>query len=376
MRRRTLLALAVIGPALLAGCDHTERKEGSPAKQPTTQPPATAASGTPGTHGAPGTLSVIATGLNVPWALAFLPGGDALVTERETGRILRVPAAGGKPIEVIRIPDVATDTAEGGLLGVAVPASYPSDGLVYAYYTTRTDNRIVRFRLGDSNKGSSTQAILTGLRKGTIHNGGRIAFGPDGKLYAGVGETGDRGLAQDRSARNGKILRMNPDGSVPADNPFAGSLVWSYGHRNVQGLAWDSAGRLWATEFGQDRFDEINLIQPGRNYGWPNVEGTGDTQNGRYANPLVTWTTAEASPSGAAIVGNTLYVGALRGQALLRVNLNGDRASKGTSMLKGQLGRIRAVAAAPDGTVWITTSNRDGRGSPRSDDDRILSLTV
>jgi glucose/arabinose dehydrogenase len=372
MWRRTLLALGVAGSALLAGCDHTD----SPAAQRTTPAPATAASGTSGTRGTPGTLSVIATGLNVPWALAFLPSGAALVTERETGRILRVPAAGGNPTEVMRIPDVATDTAEGGLLGVAVSASYPSDGLVYAYYTTRTDNRIGRFRLGDSSKGGSIQTILTGLRKGTIHNGGRIAFGPDGKLYAGVGETGDRGLAQDRSVLNGKILRMNPDGSVPADNPFAGSLVWSYGHRNVQGLAWDRAGRLWATEFGQDRFDEINLIQPGRNYGWPNVEGTGDTQNGRYTNPLVTWTTAEASPSGAAIVGNTLYVGALRGQALLRVDLNGDQASKGTPLLKGQLGRIRAVAAAPDGTVWITTSNRDGRGTPRSDDDRILSLTV
>ncbi len=205
----------------------------------------------------PGTLSVIATGLNVPWALAFLPGGDALVTERETGRILRVPAAGGSATEVIRIPDVATDTAEGGLLGVAVSATYATDGQVYAHYTTRTDNRIVRFKAG-----SAIQTILTGLRKGTIHNGGRIAFGPDGKLYAGVGETGDRGLAQDRSALNGKILRLNPDGSVPTDNPFSGSLVWSYGHRNVQGLAWDSAGRLWATEFGQDRFDEINLIRP------------------------------------------------------------------------------------------------------------------
>jgi glucose/arabinose dehydrogenase len=371
MRRRTFLAVAAMtGSVALAGCDHND--------PPAVGPPATGAPGTPAPAGsgprataAPGTLSVIATGLNVPWALAFLPGGDALVTERETGRILRVPAAGGSPTEVIRIPDVATDTAEGGLLGVAVSANYATDGLAYAYYTTRTDNRIVRFR-----PGSTIQTVLTGLRKGGIHNGGRIAFGPDGKLYAGVGETGDRGLAQDRSALNGKILRLNPDGSVPADNPFSGSLVWSYGHRNVQGLAWDGAGRLWATEFGQDRFDEINLIQPGRNYGWPNVEGIGDTQNGRYTNPLVTWATSEASPSGAAIVGTTLYVGALRGQALLRVDLNGDQAGKGTPLLKGQLGRIRAVTGAPDGTVWITTSNRDGRGSPRPDDDRILSLAV
>jgi glucose/arabinose dehydrogenase len=315
---------------------------------------------------------VVATGLAVPWAIAFLPGGEALVSERETGRILRIPAGGGTPGVAMRLPDVATqDSSEGGLLGIAVSPRYRDDHLVYAYYTTRTDNRIVRFPLG-----GTVQPLLTGIRRGNVHNGGRIAFGPDGKLYAGVGETGDRPLAQQRTSLNGKILRLDPDGGVPDGNPFPGSPVWSYGHRNVQGLAWDRAGRLWATEFGQNRLDEVNLIRPGRNYGWPEVEGAGGTHGGRYTNPLVTWPTDEASPSGAAIVGNTMYIGALRGEALLRVTLDGERASAAPPLFHGVYGRVRAVAAAPDGRIWFSTSNRDGRGDIRDGDDRILSIAA
>lgn len=280
--------------------------------------------------------------------------------------------AGGAPTEVTRVPDVATDdSSEGGLLGVAVSPGYASDGLVHAYYTTRSDNRIARFTAG-----GAVQPVLTGLPRGSVHNGGRIAFGPDGKLYAGVGETGNRGLAQDRSALNGKILRINPDGTVPADNPFPGSPVWTWGHRNVQGMAWDAAGRMWATEFGQDTFDEVNLILPGRNYGWPDVEGTGDTAGGRYTNPLVTWHTDEPSPSGCAIVGGTLYVAALRGEALWPVRLDATTATAGQRMLHNTYGRIRAAAAAPDGRLWIATSNRDGRGSPKAGDDKIIAISV
>jgi glucose/arabinose dehydrogenase len=241
--------------------------------------------------------------------------------------------------------------------------------LVYAYVTTRTDNRIVRFRLG-----GKVTPILTGLRRGTIHNGGRIAFGPDKLLYAGVGETGEMGLAQDAGALNGKILRMTPAGKAPAGNPIKGSLVYSLGHRNVQGLAWDARGRLWESEFGQNRFDEVNLIRPGRNYGWPNVEGVGSTDGGKYTNPLVTWPTSEASPSGAAIVGNTMYIGALQGQDLLRVRLDGTHARALSPSLQGRFGRLRTVVRAPDGALWVTTSNRDGRGNPRAGDDRILRV--
>jgi glucose/arabinose dehydrogenase len=372
MRRRACLGLA--GLVTVAGC--TSKGSPNPAPPGTGAGASTGATGTPSrtptsAAAAPGPPAVVATGLNVPWALAFLPTGEALVSERDTGRILRVPAGGGTPTVVMRIPGVATDTAEGGLLGLAVSPSYPADHLVYAYHTTRTDNRIVRFPLG-----GTVQPILTGLRRGSIHNGGRIAFGPDGKLYAGVGETGMKPLAQQRAALNGKILRINPDGSVPAGNPFPGSPVWTYGHRNVQGLAWDQAGRLWATEFGQNRLDEVNLIQPGHNYGWPNVEGAGNTHGGTYTNPLVTWPTSQASPSGAAIIGTTMYIGALRGQALLRVALDGTRASAAPPLFRNTYGRIRAVAAAPDGRLWFTTSNRDGRGNPRSGDDKIIALAV
>jgi glucose/arabinose dehydrogenase len=320
-------------------------------------------------HAGASAARTIATGLQVPWGIAFLPGGDALVSERTTGRILRISSDGSRKRVVMRVPGVDTGAGEGGLLGLAVSPRYSRDRLVYAYFTSRTDNRIVRFRLG-----GRPHPILTGLRRGFNHNGGRIAFGPDGKLYAGVGETGDSDLAQDRGSLNGKILRMNPDGSVPRDNPFAGSLVWSLGHRNVQGLAWDSSGRLWATEFGQDEFDEVNLIRRGHNYGWPEVEGRGSTEGGRFTNPVATWRTSDASPSGAAIRRGILYIGALQGQDVLRLRLNGAHARKLRPLLQDDFGRIRTVARAPDGSLWISTSNRDGRGSPTPSDDRILRL--
>jgi glucose/arabinose dehydrogenase len=311
----------------------------------------------------------VVTGLEVPWGIAFLPGGDALVSERTTGRILRIPRGGGRPRVVRRLSGVDTEAGEGGLLGLAVSPRYSRDRLVYASYTSSEDNRIVRFRLN-----GPQHVVLDGLAASSIHNGGRIAFGPDGKLYAGVGDAGNTDLPQDRDSLNGKILRMNPDGSVPSDNPF-GSLVWSFGHRNVQGLAWDRAGRLWATEFGQDTTDEVNLIRKGRNYGWPVVEGKGGTRGGRFTNPLVTWRTNQASPSGAAILGSTLYVGALQGQCLWRIPLRGTKTGRPQSLLSGRFGRLRTVVRAPGGRLWVTTSNRDGRGSPRSGDDKIIQVS-
>ncbi|HEV7752046.1 MAG TPA: PQQ-dependent sugar dehydrogenase [Baekduia sp.] len=362
--------------AALAACGGSSATTtgAAPASDPAAGPvPATVTVPTaPGASAsAGGAVRTLVTGLDVPWGLAFLPGGDALVGERDSGQILRIPKGGGTPRRVMTITSAFNDGGEGGLLGLAASPAYATDHLVYAYVTTRTDNRIVRFRLG-----GAVKPILTGLRRGTIHDGGRIAFGPDRKLYAGVGETGQAGLAQDPSSRNGKILRMNADGSAPSDNPFDGSLVYSLGHRNVQGLAWDAKGRLWESEFGQNRFDEVNLIRPGRNYGWPVVEGVGDTAGGKYTNPLVTWPTSEASPSGAAIVGNTMYIGALQGRDLLRVRLSGTSARKLTPWLAGRFGRLRTVVRAPDGALWVTTSNRDGRGVPRSGDDRILRVSV
>jgi glucose/arabinose dehydrogenase len=325
-----------------------------------------------GTSGPPPAgAKTIATGLHVPWGLAFEPSGDALVSERTTGDIKRIPVGGGSAQTVMHLPDVDTEAGEGGLLGIALSPDYARDGLVYAYYTTDRDNRIVRFTLG-----GDVEPVVTGIAAGSIHDGGRIAFGPDGKLYAGTGETGNGSLAQDLRSLNGKILRMDPDGSAPDDNPFPGSLVWTYGHRNVQGLAWDRGGRLWATEFGQNEVDEVNLIRPGRNYGWPEVEGEGDTDGGRFTNPLVTWSTGDASPSGAAVAGGALYVAALRGEALWRVPLRGDSTGEPERLLDGRYGRLRTVALAPDGSLWVATSNRDGRGSPREGDDRIVRVAV
>jgi glucose/arabinose dehydrogenase len=315
--------------------------------------------------------TTVASGLHVPWGIAFLPGGDALVSERTTGRVLRVPAHGGRARVVMRVPGVDTGAGEGGLLGLAVSPRYRRDGRVYAYFTSARDNRIVSFRLG-----GPVRPVLTGLARAYNHDGGRIAFGPDGKLYAGVGDAAQPALAQRRGSLNGKILRMEPDGGVPSDNPFPGSRVFSLGHRNVQGLTWDHAGRLWATEFGQNAWDEVNLIRPGRNYGWPRVEGRAGTAGGRYANPKVTWPTSAASPSGAAIAGGTLYVAALRGERLWRVPLRGTRAGRPAALLRGRYGRLRTVARAPDGTLWVATSNRDGRGDPRAGDDRIVRLRL
>jgi glucose/arabinose dehydrogenase len=349
---RSRLVLALLCPIVLAGCG-----DGGDGASPDA-PAETAAS-----------TRTVASGLDVPWGVAFLPNGDALVAERPTGRIVRISRGGGRPRTVMRIPGVVAD-GEGGLLGLAVSPRYASDRLVYAYFTSGSDNRIVRFTLG-----GQVEPILTGLQKASIHDGGRIAFGPDGMLYAGVGDAGNSDSAQNRSSRNGKILRIAPDGSIPRGNPFPGSPVWSLGHRNVQGLAWDRAGRLWATEFGQNTWDEVNLIRKGRDYGWPTVEGKGGTQGGRFTNPLVTWRTGEASPSGAAVLGGSLYVGALRGERLWRIPLRGASVGRPRSLLGGRFGRLRTVIAAPGGGLWVTTSNRDGRGSPTSGDDRIVRVT-
>jgi glucose/arabinose dehydrogenase len=313
---------------------------------------------------------VVATGLEVPWGLTFLPDGTALTAERISARILKL-TPGAAPATVATVPGVVP-SGEGGLLGLTVSPTFATDNLVYAYFTAASDNRIVRFRLDAP---TTVTPIVTGLAKASIHNGGRIEFGPDGKLYAGVGDAGTTANAQNQSSRNGKILRINPDGSVPSDNPFPGSLVYTLGHRNVQGLAWDADGRLFATEFGQNTWDEVNLIEAGANYGWPTVEG--QSTDTRFKSPLVQWSTAEASPSGAAIAGDTLYAGALRGTRLWLVPLNGN-GGVGTPVpeLQGTFGRLRTVELAPDGSLWVTTSNRDGRGTPVAADDRVIRFPV
>ena len=314
---------------------------------------------------------VLVGGLAVPWAIAFLPGGDALVTERDSARLLRVTPRGG--VSTVGTIPGAEPYGEGGLLGVAVSPSFARDRRVYLYVSTAADNRIVRFRYSGSGIGP-LDPVVTGIPRAAVHNGGRLAFGPDGMLWAATGEHGEPGLAQDRDSLAGKILRMTPDGTPAPGNPF-GTLVWTYGHRNVEGMAWDGAGRMYATEFGQDRFDEINRIEKGRNYGWPLIEGAGN--DGRHADPALTWTTDQASPSGAAIAGGSLWVAALRGERLWQIPL-GRSGELGVPVahFAGDYGRLRAVVRAPDGSLWCTTSNRDGRGSPGSGDDKILVIPL
>jgi glucose/arabinose dehydrogenase len=305
----------------------------------------------------------IVAGLCAPWGLAFLPDGTALVTERDTARILSVTRA-GTVTELQRLAEPRR-RGEGGLLGIAVAPTYASDKWVYVYYTTDTDNRIARLHIGQP-----AQPILTGIPAAEFHNGGRIAFGPDGLLYAGTGDAGRRSLAPDPGYLGGKILRVTPDGRPAPGNPFGDSPVWSVGHRNVQGLAWDARGRLYASEFGQDTYDELNIIERGRDYGWPVVEGTATVR--RFVNPVATWTpTREASPSGIAVVGDQVYLACLAGRRLYRVGLGGGRAE---ALLAGDYGRLRHVAPAPDGSLWILTSNREGRGEPAAQDDRIVRL--
>ncbi|MBG0825364.1 PQQ-dependent sugar dehydrogenase [Planomonospora sp. ID91781] len=367
-------ALLIAASAVLAGgCSEAPAPAASQPTRPSPPPGSPAATSPATTSPAeePGPAAeprVLAKDLAVPWGIAFLPGGDALVTERDTARLLRVTAA-GKVSEVARIDGVRPD-GEGGLMGVAISPSFERDRHVFLYYTAASDNRIVRYRYDRTLTGATV--VLHGIPKGAIHNGGRLAFGPDGHLYASTGEVGDRSLAQDRDSLAGKILRMTPDGRPAPGNPFQ-SVVWSYGHRNVQGLAWDPSGRMYASEFGQNSFDELNLITKGGNYGWPEVEGTGG--DSRFIDPIATWSTDEASPSGLAYADGSLWMAALRGARLWRVPLTADGgAGEPVPLFTDRYGRLRAVATAPGGSLWFGTSNKDGRGSPAADDDRLFTL--
>jgi glucose/arabinose dehydrogenase len=316
----------------------------------------------------------ITDGLESPWGLAPLPGGDLLVSSRDEGTITRIDGDSGKKTELGRVPGVAPG-GEGGLLGIAVPRE---GATVYAYLTTASDNRIVRMDF-DAGKAEGSRlgapdTVYKGIPKGTLHNGGRIAFGPDGMLYAG--ESGDRALAQDKKSPGGKILRMTPEGRPPQKgNPQRDSVVHSYGHRNVQGLDWDADKRLWASEFGQDTWDELNLIRPGGNYGWPEAEG--EAGKSGLIDPVEQWTTAEASPSGLAVAKGSVWMAGLRGERLWRIPLRGaEPVAKPQAFLEGEYGRLRTVVSDGADGLWLVTSETDTRGTPEKGDDRILKLKV
>lgn len=318
-------------------------------------------------------FETLVTDLEAPWDVVFLPDGRALVTERDSGRVLEIDDQSNVE-EVQQIPEEGS--GEGGLLGLTLSPDYENDRYIYAYYTTGEDNRVGRFRLGEQ-----PEPILTGIPVNTYHDGGRIAFGPDGMLYVATGDAGVPESSQDLESLSGKILRMTPKGEVPGDNPFPNNLTYSYGHRNAQGLAWDEEDQLFASEFGQDAYDEVNLIKAGGNYGWPEVEGEGGEPD--YIDPVTVFETSEASPSGAEIPldsaipqwNGDFLMAALRGERLWRLELNPDGSvAEREELLSGDFGRLRHVAQAPDGSIWVLTNNRDGRGDPVPEDDRILRL--
>jgi glucose/arabinose dehydrogenase len=339
----------------------TAAPSGSTSPSPTTAPPVARAR----------VAGVVATGLDVPWGIAFLPDGSALVSERDTARIVHVTPQGA--VTNVGTVQGVDGTGEGGLLGIALSPAYETDRTLFAYYTAGPENVIARMTYDGSGL-ADQRRIFGGIPSGPIHNGGRIAFGPDGFLYVGTGEAGRGTPAQDPNDLGGKILRITPEGDPAPGNPTKGSPVWTLGHRNVQGLAWDARGRMWASEFGQNTWDELNRIEPGSNYGWPVVEGRSNDK--RFRNPVRQWHTDVASPSGIAIARGSVFMASLRGERLWQIPLLQHGTGKPRALLTHRYGRLRAVAVAPDGWLWVMTNNTDGRGSPRPGDDRIVRLTL
>ncbi|MGW0474592.1 PQQ-dependent sugar dehydrogenase [Streptomyces coeruleorubidus] len=385
-RRAVPAVLAAAALLLTAGCSSdgggSSGTDGSAspsrAAPESSAPAGQAAEETPPAKGSAKVVRTVAEGLDSPWGLAPLPDGGLLVSSRDDGTIVRVDEKTGKKTELGEVPGVSA-AGEGGLLGIALSSDYASDHMVYAYFTSASDNRIVRM-LYEEKKPSGEQlgapdTVFRGIPKGFVHNGGRIEFGPDKMLYVGTGESGDTGLSQDKESLGGKILRLTPEGEPAPGNPFPDSPVYSYGHRNVQGLAWDGKQRLFASEFGQDTWDELNAIKPGGNYGWPEAEGrSGDSG---FHNPIDQWTTAEASPSGIAYAEGSVWMAGLRGKRLWRIPLNGTEASaEPQAFLEEEYGRLRTVVPAGGDRLWLVTSNTDGRGNPEDGDDRILELRV
>ncbi|MDU0344850.1 PQQ-dependent sugar dehydrogenase [Microbacterium sp. KSW2-29] len=350
-RRRAGVACSVaVGLTALAGCAPEGRTDAVPTASPSTSPRVSEVASAPPALGDPTT---VVDGLTTPWSVTSSDGA-ILLSQRDTAEILEVVDDDTRVVGAI--PGVAPG-GEGGLLGIAV-----RDGFLYAYATTADDNRVVRAAL-EGEPGALrlgvTRTVIDGIPSANIHNGGRIAFGPDGMLYITAGDASDPRAAQDPDELGGKILRVLPDGSVPADNPFPGSPVWSLGHRNPQGIGWDAAGTMYASEFGQNTWDELNVIEPGANYGWPEVEGVGGREG--FVDPVQQWAPAEASPSGLAVVDGAVVIANLRGQRV-RVVPTADLSSS-EEYLVGDYGRLRDVVAGPDGTVWVVTSNTDRGGA-------------
>ena len=328
--------------------------------------------------------------LHIPWSLVFLPNGDALVSEPR-GRIQHIPRGQNQPQLYIEIDDVA-HVVEGGVNGLALHPQFAQHPFVYAMYSYRKDEqlfiRVIRLRHhGDT--GVFDRVILDNIPGHTFHVGGRIGFGPDGMLYIGTGDLVKQTPAQDLKSWAGKILRITPDGQIPKDNPFPGSPVFSYGHRNVQGLAWDpETGVLFSSEHGPNgdlpgvyERDEINIIEKGANYGWPNVVGA--PRIAEYRDPIIMWRGASVPPAGMTFYRGDLFVATLRSKALIRIQFDDDNEDYKVTNIerwfardlnKGIYGRLRDVTVGPDGHLYVLTCNTDGRAELRPNDDKILRL--
>ncbi|MDW5328359.1 PQQ-dependent sugar dehydrogenase [Plantactinospora sp. KLBMP9567] len=368
---------AATGPSLITALALTAC---SPDHQPMTnpgneQPSTTRSDGPVATLGEP---TEIANGLDAPWGLTFLPDGSALVSQRISGDIVRVPAGGGTPQTVGAVPGVVA-SSEGGLLGIAASRDFATDRTVYASVSGAQENTIVALRVADDFRSlRQDRVLLDGIQTADRHHGGRIVIGPDGNLWIGTGDAFEPENAADEAALNGKVLRIRPDGSIPRDNPSPDSPIYSSGHRNVQGIAFGPDGTAYGSELGHRTWDEVNVLRPGQDYGWPETEGV---QGSTGVSPIFTVHPDDASPSGVAYAAGSLWIGALGGQRLWQLPVAGNAATgDAVEHFEGEHGRIRTVEVAPDGALWLVTSNTDratwGGTDPRPGDDRILRVEV
>jgi glucose/arabinose dehydrogenase len=365
--RRLVISGGVIAVLLLGYSVYTRRF--APTSETTSIPPTIIVESSPM---ATTTLAVVVTGLDTPWTITFLPDGEMMATERKgTIRVF-----GTKP-RSIQVPGVI-ESGESGLTGLTLHPQFATNAYLYAYFTTNVDgkkvNRVVRYRF-DGETIDQPVIVVDDIPAGTNHNGGQIAFGPDGKLYICTGDAETSTNAQNKNSLGGKILRVNDDGSIPQDNPF-GTAVYSYGHRNPQGIVWDDQGRLWATEHGRSGvstgYDEINLIEKGQNYGWPTIQGPVTREEMRapvaQSGSKTTW-----APAGIAFKNDTLYFTGLRGQSIYAMPISAS-GTPGTiqAFFREKYGRLRAMTVGPDGALYFSTSNHDGRGTPKAGDDQII----
>ena len=321
-------------------------------------------------------IEVIAENLNIPWEIAVLPGGDLLVTER-SGQLLKI----GAETKIISKIAGIKHIGEGGLLGLALHPDFSNNHYIYLYSTTQDSrgisNRVERYLFSDDTL-TGRRIILENIQGSSNHDGGRIAFGPDGYLYITTGDAEKRESAQDKNSLNGKILRVADDGGIPSDNPF-GNAVYSFGHRNPQGLAWDSKGTLWVSEHGpsgpQTGYDEINRIVKGGNYGWPVIKGD-EKKEGMIAPVIHSGSEDTWAPSGMAYNNGSLFFSGLRGETLYQGSIGSDDSMSLHTHLSREYGRLRAVVASSDGYLYVSTSNTDGRGKPKSGDDKIIKINL